>query len=293
MTIKQLGYVALDTTAPDAWHDLANDVLAFETVRDHAGATDGAQYFRMDEQHHRVTIYAGERNGLRHLGWQVDGNRELTDWGDRLERLGIRVTREPPPVAAERMVREVISFEDPGGFQHELYWGPVFEQRPFRPGQPISGYITGTQGMGHAVLCAKDQIGLSTFFQETLGFRLSDTMTLGGIEIAFLRCNERHHSLAIMSPGQGVEPGQLHHVLYELRSIDDVGRAYDRVQQRKIPLLLTMGRHVNDRMISFYFRSPSGVGIEIGAGARTISDAGPWTPVHYNSAGIWGHQFVG
>jgi extradiol dioxygenase len=293
MPIKQLGYVAIDTTAADAWADLASGVLAFETVRDHPQAADGTQYFRMDEQHHRVTIHAGARNGLRHLGWQVESQRDLEDCVGRLQRLGIRVAREAPRVASERMVRALISFEDPAGFRHELYWGPVFEQRPFTPAQPISGYVTGNQGLGHAVLCAKDQIGLSAFFQETFGFRLSDTIHLEGIDIDFLRCNERHHSLAIMSPGQGVEPGQLHHVLFELRSLDDVGRAYDRVQQRKVPLLLTLGRHVNDRMISFYFKSPSGVGIEIGSGARAISDATAWTPVHYNYAGIWGHQFVG
>lgn len=142
-------------------------------------------------------------------------------------------------------------------------------------------------------MCAADQKGLSQFFQETFGFRLSDTIRLGGIDIAFLRCNERHHSLAIMSPGQGIEPGQMHHVLFELNLLDDVGRAYDAVRRRHIPVILTLGRHVNDGMISFYFRSPSAVGIEVGTGARTIPHEDPWEPIHYDHAETWGHEFVG
>lgn len=291
--IKQLGYIGLETREPKEWHDLATNVLAFEAVANHPHGVANAQYFRIDDQHHRVAIYSSARNGLRHLGWLVDGHQELETCVERLERSGIKTTCEAPETAAERMVRELVSFEDPAGFRHELYWGPDSETLPFRPSRPIAGFVTAGQGLGHVVLCTSDQRHLVRFFQETLGFRLSDTMNLEGIEIAFLRCNERHHSLAVMTPGQGIESGQMHHVLFEMNSIDDVGHAYDLIQERQVPLILTLGRHVNDRMISFYFKSPSGVGIEIGTGARVVSDDSRWTPVHYNYAGIWGHKFVG
>jgi extradiol dioxygenase len=293
MSIQQLGYIAIESTAPAEWREVASEVLALETVTDHAHGVQGAQYYRMDEHHHRVTIYRGARNGLRHMGWQLDNRSELDDCIERLRGAGVTATREAPEVAAERMVRELASFCDAAGFRHEIYWGPGLDSRPFKPSKPISGFLTGGQGLGHVVLCASDQQGLVRFFRETLDFRLSDTINLGGIDIAFLRCNERHHSLAIMSSGQGIEPGQMHHVMFELNSLDDVGRAYDAVRRRKIPLILTLGRHVNDGMVSFYFRSPSVVGIELGTGGTTIPRDDRWNPGHYNYAEIWGHEFVG
>jgi extradiol dioxygenase len=293
MSVSQLGYVAIESAAPAQWRDVASEVLALEAVADHAHGVEGAQYYRMDEQHHRVTIYHGARNALRHMGWQLESRSELEDCIESLRSAGITATHEPPEVAAERMVRELASFDDAAGFRHEIYWGPVMGARPFMPSRPISGFVTGSQGLGHVVLCAHDQKGLVQFFKETLGFRLSDTINLGGIDIAFLRCNERHHSLAIMSAGQGIEAGQMHHVMFELNSLDDVGRAYDVVRRRDTPLILTLGRHVNDRMISFYFRSPSVVGIELGTGARTIPRDDRWEPTHYDYAEIWGHEFVG
>jgi extradiol dioxygenase len=180
---------------------------------------------------------------------------------------------------------------DAEGFQHEIFYGQLMGEQPFRPGRAITGFVTGNQGLGHVVLSAADRQGMVAFFQETFGFRLSDTMTLQGVEISFLRCNSRHHTLAIMEPGLGVGAAEMHHVMFECQALDDVGRAYDLVQAKGIPLILSLGRHVNDQMVSFYFKSPSGVGIELGYGARTVDDE-VWVPAHYNYAGIWGHKLV-
>ena len=44
--------------------------------------------------------------------------------------------------------------------------------------------------------------------------------------------------------------------MFESRSLNDVGRAYDIVHANKVPLALTLGRHTNDHMTSFYVYSP-------------------------------------
>jgi len=291
MCIRSLGYIGVDTTVLQEWQSLASTVLGFETVTDVAPGQSDVLRFRMDDFHHRVSVYPGNRNGLRYLGWQVDDRAALLECVDRLRRRGVAAVHEPAAVAAERAVRELVSFRDAEGFQHEIFFDPRAAEQPFHPSRAISGFVTGKQGMGHVVLSAADREGLVAFFQETFGFRLSDTITLQGVEISFLRCNPRHHTLAIMEPGLGVAAAQLHHVMFELQALDDVGRAYDLVQEKKVPLILSLGRHVNDLMVSFYFQSPSGIGIELGYGGRTIDEA-TWVPVHYDYAGIWGHKLV-
>lgn len=291
MSIRLLGYIGIDATALEGWREISATVLGFETVSPHRQGQTDALYLRMDGPHHRVTVYPADRNGLKHLGWQVDDRAALEECCSRLERGGHSVVREPPAMAAERAVRELISFRDAEGFRHEIYWGQLIAEEPFKPSRPTAGFVTGHQGLGHVVLAAADRQGLVAFFQQTFDFKLSDTITLHGIEITFMRCNARHHTLAVMGPGLGVAAGEMHHVLFEFQELNDVGRAYDLVQARRVPLILTLGRHVNDHMVSFYFKSPSSVGIEVGYGARTVDDD-TWVPAHYNYAGLWGHKLV-
>jgi 3,4-dihydroxy-9,10-secoandrosta-1,3,5(10)-triene-9,17-dione 4,5-dioxygenase len=51
-------------------------------------------------------------------------------------------------------------------------------------------------------------------------------------------------------------PSRCVHIMLEVDELDDVGRALERVRKHKAPLSTTLGRHMNDEMISFYARSP-------------------------------------
>ena len=54
---------------------------------------------------------------------------------------------------------------------------------------------------------------------------------------------------------------------------------------------MTLGRHPNDRMVSFYVRSPSGFEIEYGWGALEVGEE--WTVTQYDAVSVWGHKMVG
>ena len=123
-----------------------------------------------------------------------------------------------------------------------------------------------------------------------LGFRLSDYIYWDDVEATFLHCNPRHHSLALTNMIGGMAGGDLNHFMLESNSINDVGRAYDTVNELDIPIAFTFGRHTNDETTSFYLYSPSGWLVEYGYGGRLIDDAG-WEPKFYNSPKIWGHVF--
>jgi 3,4-dihydroxy-9,10-secoandrosta-1,3,5(10)-triene-9,17-dione 4,5-dioxygenase len=77
----------------------------------------------------------------------------------------------------------------------------------------------------------------------------------------------------------------------EVKAVDDVGYALDRVAATKTPLALSLGRHVNDNMLSFYMVTPGGFLMEYGTGAFVMD----WT-VHNifeaTKGSHWGHKPV-
>ena len=53
---------------------------------------------------------------------------------------------------------------------------------------------------------------------------------------------------------------------------------------------MSLGRHANDLMTSFYVRTPSGFEIEFGSGGR-LMDMQAGEPVgQYSETSIWGHR---
>jgi len=84
-------------------------------------------------------------------------------------------------------------------------------------------------------------------------------------------------------------PRRLSHLMLEAREIDDVGRTYSLCEAEGVPIAMTLGRHTNDEMFSFYMNSPSGFNIEFGWGGKSVDDA-TWQVARYASVSVWGHR---
>ena len=134
----------------------------------------------------------------------------------------------------------------------------------------MSGFNCGALGIGHAVLVSKDAEKAARFYRQVLGFSVTDYIVWDELDAIFLHCNPRHHSLALMNECYGMKSGHLNHFMLETRSLDDVGRAYDIVRSRNLPLVLSLGQHSNDRMTSFYMKTPSGFSMEYGWGGLLV-----------------------
>ena len=280
--IQSLGYVGFRSPNAEAWADFGPNILGLEPA---ARGADGALRFRVDDAVQRIAIHPGERDELAYLGWTVAGAPALEAAIESLEKRGITVHPGDPALAAERAVSELAWFTDPFGFRHELTYGQLTRPSTFRPGRAMSGFVTGEAGLGHVVLIMPDLEQAERFYTEVLGFRLSDRMD-SGMRLRFFHCNGRHHSLAFASL-----PGMvgMHHMMLEVKSLDDVGTAYDLCQARKLPLAMTLGRHTNDGMTSFYVRSPSGFEVEYGWGGLLVDDA-HWEVRSYDATSVWGHH---
>ena len=278
MAVQALGYLGICTQNIDEWSDFAMRQVGLQLV----DRTASSRAFRMDDRRQRIIVDKERPDSERFFGWEVADAESLDALGGKLEAAGVAVRREPVSLADQRFVRDLISFRDPAGNRLEAFYGPSLAATPFAPGRSISGFRTGAEGMGHVVLVVADFEAALAFYQDLLGFQISDYMRTP--KICFLHVNARHHSLALFeNPRQG-----MHHLLVELYSLDDVGQGYD-VARAADRVKVSLGRHNNDYVTSFYMQTPSNFLIEYGWGGREV-DA-KWQPIEMSTlASFWGHD---
>ncbi|MCC7516701.1 MAG: VOC family protein, partial [Pseudomonadales bacterium] len=115
---------------------------------------------------------------------------------------------------------------------------------------------------------------------------LSDYIGFGpDMSANFYYCNGRHHTVGItrVGPIDGV-----HHMMLECESVDNVLQAYERALEAGVTIKSTLGRHVNDNVLSFYMSSPFGFEVEIGWDGVVVDEN--WLPRQFCEGDLWGHK---
>ena len=280
MSVAAFGYASLRSDKLDDWANYGAKFLGLQLVE----RTRASLKFRMDDRKQRIVV-SSEAAAQDVFGWEVADAAQLDALAGRLEMAKIPVERLAAAAAGLRGVRAGIAFADPAGTRLEAFHGAETTQEPFAPGRSISGFRTGALGMGHVVLHVASVEDLAWFYQDVLGFALSDYI-LKPFKAFFFHVNPRHHSLAMIETGRS----GIHHIMMELTSLDDVGQAYDIATGEPGRIATTLGRHTNDYMTSFYARTPDAFMIEYGWGGRSI-DPKTWQPceVTYGPS-LWGHD---
>jgi extradiol dioxygenase len=109
------------------------------------------------------------------------------------------------------------------------------------------------------------------------------------LKVVLFHCNPRHHTIAFAQmPGMS---RCLHHFMLQLQSLDDVGSTYALCQTQKVPIVMKLGKHTKDHMVSFYLRTPSEFNVEYGWGAREIDDS-KWQVQTYSASAVFGDTKV-
>ncbi|UDY25383.1 VOC family protein [Nocardioides sp. Kera G14] len=295
MDIKSMGYLRVTATDLPAWSRFAEKVLGLMKGR---GPSPEHLYYRIDEVSARLVIVPGAADEVECTGWELADHEALQAAREHLTKAGVDFSEGTADELAERRVQELIRFSDPFENVFELFHGISYERFPAVTPYG-STFVTGDQGMGHVVLPVTDDVEALRFYRDTLGFRLRDSMSMPGefvgkepgskVWLRFLGVNPRHHSLAFLPMPR---PSKCVHVMLEVTELDDVGRALERVQKNGVPLAATLGRHMNDEMVSFYVKSPGGFDIEFGTDGLTVDD-GRWVARESTAVSYWGHEFSG
>ncbi|MGC4935405.1 iron-dependent extradiol dioxygenase HsaC [Gordonia sp. DT30] len=293
--IRSLGYMRIEATDVGAWREYGLKVLGMVEGK---GATDGALYLRMDDFPARLVIVPGEHDRLASSGWECANAAALQEVRDRLSAAGIVYREAKDEELLDRQVVEMIVFDDPAGHTLEAFHGVALQHR--RIVSPYGHrFVTGEQGLGHVVLTCSDDKAALDFYSDVLGFSLRDSMRLPpqavgreeGDEVPWLRflgCNPRHHSLAFLPIPNSTG---IVHLMVEVGNSDDVGLCLDRALRRKVPMSATLGRHVNDLMLSFYMKTPGGFDVEFGCEGRKVDDD-EWIARESTAVSLWGHDFT-
>lgn len=294
MGIRSLGYLRIEATDMAAWREYGLKVLG---MVEGSGDDPDALYLRMDDFPARLVIVPGESDRLSAVGWETAHAAELQEIRDRLDGAGVPYKEGTAEQRAERKVDELITFTDPSGNTQEVFHGIALQHR--RVVSPYGHrFVTGEQGLGHVVLSTHDDAAALHFYRDVLGFRLRDSMKLPPQAVGrgeddppawlrFFGCNPRHHSLAFLPMPT---PSGIVHLMVEVENTDDVGLCLDRALRRKVKMSATLGRHVNDLMLSFYMKTPGGFDVEFGCEGRTVDDDA-WIARESTAVSLWGHDF--
>ena len=288
--IRGLSYFVAESTDPVQWQRYAQDVLGMMVSE----APAGGMYVKMDERPFRMLVVPGGESRYLASGWELASERAFNAAIETLDQADVSWRLGTAEQCDQRGVQALLHVTDPSGNHHELSWGHRSDCQPFISPQGVPGFITGDMGLGHTVLPAPNFDATLAFAKEVLGFELSDIFNFRPdpsappIRIHFLHCkNSRHHSLAL---AEYPVPSGCVHVMVEVESMTEVGRAYDRSIAHNVPQSATLGQHLNDRMTSFYMKTPSGFDLEYGYGGLLV-DWQEHSAFEFTRVSLWGHDF--
>lgn len=294
MSIKALGYMRIEATDVAAWRQFGVKVLG---MVEGEGAIPDALYLRMDDFAARLVIVPGDQDRLLISGWEVADAPALQSVRENLSKAGVDFVEGTKDEIRERRVEGLIRFSDPAGNVLEAFYGAQYLGRRF-----VSPYghkfVTAEQGLGHVVLTCNDDAAAQAFYQDVLGFKLRDSMQLppqlagrpadgDPVWLRFYGCNPRHHALAFMPMPN---PTGIVHLMVEVENSDDVGLCLDRASRRNVKMSATLGRHINDKMLSFYMKTPGGFDMEFGCEGLEVEDES-WIARESVGISLWGHDF--
>ena len=285
-SVTELGYIGFEVSDLGAWRDFLSGILGVEYV-----AEDGGARLRMDYWHQRIVLHQGPADDLKFAGFRLSGSDDFHAKKRQLSDLGVSFEVASTQEAEERHVLELMRLVDPAGIPVELFHGPQVDRHaPYRPGRGMHGdFVVGAAGLGHMIIHEGGMAASEHFYREALGMRgsVEARLEMGGQQIApmFMHCNERGHSIAFGIPGF---TKRVQHFMIEVDNLDDVGLAYEMAKENKIPILMALGRHQNDNMVSFYAQTPSGFFCEYGWGGHHSLQQSEYNP----RGDSWGHELV-
>ena len=133
--------------------------------------------------------------------------------------------------------------------------------------------------LSHVVLNSPDLDRTRAWYEQHLGFRLSDTLSSPhmGEVMHFMRISNQHHSMAL---ARGPHTS-LHHVSFEMRGIDEYMYGTGRLLRAGVRKVWGPGRHMAGNNTFSYFLDPHGNTVEYTTELESL-DEDTWHPHVYD-----------
>ena len=274
----KIGYVALTVTDLDRSTRFYADLLDLEVTEQ----TPERSCLRCSTDHHNLVLYPGPVAGLTRVGFQLESEAELDTACAHFLAQGIAVEElDAQTLQSLRQMRSFRVKEPVSGLTMEFFASML---QPALPYQPRFAHIA---RLGHVLIAVKDYEAALASFTKVFGFRVSD-QTPG--HSAFLRCfpNPFHHSFGLVR----ATDNQLHHINFMVSSIDDIGRAMNRLKDAGVDVVFGPGRHFSSGSIFLYFSDPDGLTAEYSFEMEQFPEQNPRPPRMLErsreTADLWG-----
>ncbi len=256
VSVADLQYVALAVPDLAAERAFFGDVWGLTEV----GEEDGKVYFAAEGSAHPyvIRLRADKERKTDLIGFSATSRMDVDQLFSQVQAAGAKIIAEP----AEMTGLEGgygFRFFDPDGRALEV----VCEANPRETRQLAAGEAI-PLGLSHVVFHSPRHKELAEFYQDALGFRLSDWI---GDFMVFLRCNPAHHRLAIL-PG----PPALNHIAFDVSSVDEVMRGLARLHEKGVPLQWGPGRHTAGNNTFSYYVTPNGNTVEYTSDLEEVDD---------------------
>jgi predicted enzyme related to lactoylglutathione lyase len=259
--IRFIGYGVKDLSAEKDFYK--NVWKLVEVPSDDAMTYLAAEGSKCD---YSVRLRPANEDRIDLMGWSANDRNAVERLAEQVVAAGGKII-SPPSALNTRGGGYGFRFFDTIGFTHEVACD--FEQREPRklaPGEPVPEKIS------HFVLHAPDHKKYVEFFEHALGFKLSDWL---GDFMAFLRCNEWHHRLAILP-----RPPCFNHVAYDVPGVDAVMKGVSRLKEHEHAIKWGPGRHTAGNNIFSYFTTPTGWAVEYTSDLEMVDDENWVATVH-------------
>lgn len=257
----RLHHLALNSPNPVAlaeFHARAMGLQLRETADGLLGLAEGRRTFFVE----------GEPKSLAYAGFAVADQAELV-----LLEARLTAGRWPFEIVRNGNVlfeAEAIKLSDPDG--NLLFFG-----LPKNPRNEPASHLTAR--LQHIVVASRNAAVLSDFYQEKLGFLLSDNVVdeAGALRTAFLRCSEEHHSFAVFQASHD----RFDHHCYEVGDWGLIRDWGDHFASHEIKVVWGPGRHGPGNNLFLFIHDLDGNWLEISAELEIVTQDRP--------VGIWPH----
>jgi catechol 2,3-dioxygenase len=270
----QLRSIAIGVTDLDAAERFYNSTWHLETV----ARTPDAVYLRgAGGFHHILALHRASRPEVRNVTFSVSDAADLDAIAARAGNAGGKLLAGPHPVE-EPGGGTAVTVQDPQGRILRFVHGDERLEELSRSDAPSR--IT------HVVFNSENVAVAQRFFEEALGFRLSDRTRI----MAFMRCNGDHHSIALADS----DANTLNHIAFVMPDLDAVMRGAGRMSDAGWPIEWGVGRHGPGNNVFSYFVGPDDFVIEYTADVLQVDDSyqvgGPsdwtWPPGRFDQWGV-------
>ncbi|MBN9080244.1 MAG: glyoxalase [Rhizobiales bacterium 62-17] len=258
--VKRLGHATFSTPDLDRQTDYWTQVMGLSLVDRSPKRAILASKLGQES----VVLETADHADLQRISFQVAPGTDLKALAQKLQKEGVASDRQSDPTPG---IADCLTFTDPKGTTVEIFSDCQFHKRDASEGgvNPLK--------IGHVASRVNDVQKVAKFYQEFLGFRVSDWL---GDHFVFMRCGIEHHTVNFVQ----YETQRLHHVAFEVKDWAAIHHACEVLTRNEIQLVWGPLRHIVGHNVAAYHRNSDDLRIECYCEMDIMADEelGYWQP---------------